>query len=196
MSDKEFIENERRARKNQVRFFSNAGKPERERWVVLEFLRNLSIPVSEAELISENQYDDVDVRFRDANFQLKEIADPDCRRSSEVRDALARAETATQPNELFDDPSARDIEWVDAYPLILKHAADVRYPLARRQELDLLFYITHRYAFLDQSAQPEEFSSLGWRSISCLHGSASYVLVSSTNAPSFLKLSFPRPQKP
>ena len=191
MTDKELIEIERRRRKEQVRFFSNAGKPERELWVVREFLLNLSVPALEDELISASQYNDVDVIFRDANFQLKEIADPDCRRSSEIRADLVRAEAAIQPNELFEIPSARDIEWVDTYPLILKHAANVRYLQARRRNLDLLFYVTHRYAFLDQSKQPDELSSLGWRSISCLHGPAAYVLVAASDAPSFLKVSLP-----
>ncbi|MEA2205535.1 MAG: hypothetical protein QOE77_2311 [Blastocatellia bacterium] len=191
MTDKEFIEIECRRREEQARFFSNAGKPERERWVVREFLRNLSISASDDELISVNQYDDVDVRFLEANFQLKEIPDTYSFRSWEVRADLDRAKTAVQPKELFDIPDARDIVCVDAYPLILKSASDVRYPPSRRRKLDLLFYITHKYAFLDQSVQPD-FSSLGWRSISCLHGPAAYILVSASDAPSFLKVSLPR----
>lgn len=146
--------------------------------------------------VRNRQYDDVDVKFRDANFQIKEIPNPDCRRSSEVRAAWDRAETAIQPEELFDIPNARDIEWVDAYPLILQSASDVRYPPTRRRKLDLLFYVTHEYAFLVQSVQPADLSSLGWRSISCLHGPASHVLVSASDAPSFLKVSLPRLQNP
>src|ERR1041384_1601055 len=104
MNNEELIETVRRAREEEVRFFSNAAKPERERWVVQEFLRNLSISVSEDELISPKQNDDVDVKFRDANFQVKELLEANCRRASEVRAALKRAETAAQPKELFETP--------------------------------------------------------------------------------------------
>jgi hypothetical protein len=51
----------------------------------------------------------------------------------------------------------------------------------------LLFYITRRHAFLDRSLQPADLSSLGWRSISCLFGKHSYVLVAASHAPSFLR---------
>jgi hypothetical protein len=89
MEDREIIKSFRRAREQQVRFFSNAAaKPERERWVVHEFLKMLAIALSEDELFSPKESDDVDLVFRDANFQVKELPEPDCRRSSEVREGL------------------------------------------------------------------------------------------------------------
>jgi hypothetical protein len=187
MEDREIIESFRRAREEQVRFFSNAAKPERERWVVHEFLKTLAISLSEDELYSPKESDDVDVVFRDANFQVKEIPEPDCRRSSEVREDLKRAETATQPMDLFGPLVAKDIIYEDAFPQIQTYARDHRYSPTSRAKLDLLVYVTHHHSVLNRAAQPADLSTLGWRSISCLFGPHAYVLVAAKNAPLFLR---------
>ncbi len=187
MNNEELVKAVRRASRERRRFFSPTAKPERERWVVREFLANLSILVSEDELTSPPQDDDVDVIFGEAHFQVKEITDSDCRRSSEVLSDLTRAESATRPEELFDIPVAHDIVWVDGYPLICDEASSHLYPPKSRRKLDLLFYITRRHTFLDRLQQPTDLSTLGWRSISCLFGRHSYVLVAASHAPSFLR---------
>lgn len=187
MTDEEFIEHFRRARQEQARFFANAAKPERERWVVAEFLKTLSVPFSDDELLSPKESDDIDVVFRDANFQVKELPEPNCRRSFEVRDDLKRAETATKPMELFRPLVATDIMYEDAFPSIQRFANDARYPPAARAKLDLLVYVTHHHAFVDRATQPPELSSLGWRSISCLFGKHAYILVAADDAPAFLR---------
>jgi hypothetical protein len=187
MTDKEFIEMVRRAREEEVRFFSNLAKPERERWVVQQFLKNLSILVLEGDLFSPPQSDSIDVVFHDANFQVKELTEKNCRRSSEVREALERAKKATQPMELYKTLVAQDIELVDAYTFIRQFALNPRYSEASRSKLDLLIYVTRTYAGLDRSAQPTDLATLGWRSISCLYGLHSYVLVAANDAPAFLK---------
>ena len=187
MSDKEFIEIALRARKEEDRFFSNLAKPERERWVVEEFLKQLAIFVSDGDLLSQPQSDSIDVVFRDANFQVKELTERNCRRSSEVREAFKRAQQATQPTELHGTLVAHDIELVDAYTFIRQFAMDPRYPEGSRSKLDLLIYVTRTHAGLDRCAQPTDLATLGWRSISCLYGEHSYVLVAANDAPAFLK---------
>ena len=153
MDSKDFIERVRRAREEEVRFFSNPNREERERWVVREFLRTLLISLSDDELHSPKQSDDVDVVFRDANFQVKELPEANCRRSSEVRAALERAETATQPMELYEPLVAEEFIWVDAYPFIQQYARDRRYTPASRAMLDLLVYVTRPHAVLDRATQ-------------------------------------------
>ncbi|HBB86569.1 MAG TPA: hypothetical protein DC047_03020 [Blastocatellia bacterium] len=187
MTEAEIIEHFRRARQEQARFFSNAAKPERERWVVAEFLKTLSVTFSDDELVSPNESDDIDVVFRDANFQVKELPEPNCLRSSEVRDDLKRAETATKPMELFGPLVATDIVYEDAYPSIQRFASDSRYPPASRAKLDLLVYVTHHHAVVNRANQPSELSPSGWRSISCLFGKHAYVLVAANDAPTFLR---------
>ena len=187
MTDEEIIEHFRRVRHEQARFFSNAAKAERERWVVAEFLKTLSVPFSDNELLSPKESDDIDVVFRDANFQIKELPEPNCRRSFEVREDLKRAETATNPMELFGPLVATDIVYEDAFPSILRYANDARYSPSARAKLDLIVYVTHHHAFVDRATQPPDLSSLGWRSISCLFGKHAYVLVAGDNAPTFLR---------
>jgi putative endonuclease (uncharacterized protein DUF1780) len=186
MGPEEIIERFRRAREEQVRFFSNAAKPERERWIVHEFLKTLSISFSEDELYSPKESDDVDVVFRDANFQVKELPEPDCRRSSDVLEDLKRAETATHPTELFGPLVAKDLVFEDAYPFIQTYARHHRYPPSSRSKLHLLVYVTHPHAVLNRKNQPSDLSALGWRSISCLFGPHAYVLVAAEDAPPFL----------
>lgn len=187
MSNEEFIEAERCRRRELVRFFSNDAKPERERWVVREFLKNLSIPFSEGDFTSAAQSDDVDVVFRNARFQVKELTDPDCRRYSEIKEDLKRAEDAIRPQDLFDTPISYDLVWVDAYPLIHDRATNNQYPPRSSRRVDLLFYITRTHAFLAPSRQSDNLSSLGWRSVSCLIGKRSYVLAAASHAPLFLR---------
>jgi hypothetical protein len=187
MTNKEIIENAQRAWEEEVRFLSEAGKQERERWVVREFLKKLSILTSEDDLVSLEQDNDIDVMFRDANFQVKEITEADCRRHAEAKESLRRAKNATQLSHLIPPMIAEDIVWDDVYPLILERAGAVKYPRSSRGKIDLLFYVTRRHAFLNRSAPPAELAHLGWRSISCLFGPHPYVLVVTDDAASFLR---------
>jgi len=134
MEDKEFIERVRLAREDEVRFFSNAAKPARERWIVREFLQRLDMSISEGDLQSLPEDDDVDVFVEclDAAFQVKELPEANCLRSSEVKAALKRAETALQPMDLYEPLVAMDKIWVDAYPLILECATAAKYPAPSR----------------------------------------------------------------
>lgn len=184
MTDEEYIEKVRRSWEEEVRFFSN--KPKTERWVVREFLERLAISFTDDELISQKEADDVDVIFRDANFQIKELVPEGCRRDAENKAALKRAETAKVPYDLIGPMEARDIILVDAYDFILKW--DKKYAPASKKNLDLLVYVTRSYAGLNRQRQPPELASCGWRSISCLYGEQPYVLVAADNAPSFLKM--------
>ena len=184
--DREIIEAVRVAREKQVRFFSIASKPERERWIVREFLSKLAIIFGEEELISPPEADAVDVLFREASFQTKEIYDPRELRDRELKDDLRRAESATNLQDLFAEMQLRDNRYVDVFPLIVEIASDVRY-LPSRARLDLLCYVTRTDATINVPAQlPTELQS--WRSVSCLFGSRPMILAAQPTAPSFLRL--------
>jgi hypothetical protein len=90
-------------------------------------LKTLSVSFSDDELLSQNKSDDIDVVFRDANFQIKELPEPNCFRSFEVSDDVKRAETATNPIELFRPLVATDIVYEDAFPSIQRYTNDARY---------------------------------------------------------------------
>jgi len=187
MTDEEILEKVRRDREEWVRFLSEPNKQERERWIVREFLEKLSISASENDLVSLDQDNPVDVIFRDASFQVKEITEAGCRRHSEAKEDLQRAKNATQLSHLIPPMIAKDISWDDVYPLIHQFASSAKYPSSSRGKLDLLFYVTRKHTILNRAAQPPELAHLGWRSISCLFGPHPYVLVATGDAPSFLR---------
>jgi len=65
----------RRAWTEDLRFSSNVGKKERERWVVGTFLSNLPLSFDPSELRSPPQRSKVDVEFRDARFHNDLVRD-------------------------------------------------------------------------------------------------------------------------
>ena len=193
MDHDELLDVIRRSWDKEMCFFSNAGKEERERWVVGEFLRNLSVFFSEQELISFEQQSKTDVGFRDAHFQIKEIMNEGSRRGAEIKALWQQAKTASRVEEIVGAGFVYDIPPpIRGYELIRDRARTLatsgKYDLGTRQSLDLLFYVTRTNASPIQPTEikRDEFISLGWRSVSCLMGSKSLVLFTQDDAPEFL----------
>ena len=84
MNDEEYVAERRRALKESVDFFASKNKIEREKMVVAETLTNLGVNYSEDEL-SPVSDEPPDIRFQDAEFEIKEIMDPDRRRHLEYK---------------------------------------------------------------------------------------------------------------
>lgn len=185
--DDDLITAVRRSREEEARFF--ADQAETERWVVQEFLMAIGLSFSPDELISQPQADNVDVVFREARFQIKEIYDPQERRDAEIRDSIELAKAATVPADLYPPPVARDIQLADLTDLLLAKACSLKFPPRERASLDLLCYVTRPYAGFNERPElaGQRLSSLGWRSISCLLGTVGYRLTSSPKAPAFLQ---------
>lgn len=185
--DREIIEAIRREREEDARFFSN--QPEMERWVVGEFLARLGVDFHPDEIQSQPEHDNVDVVFRGGSFQVKEICDPNERRDDRVRKLLKLAREAVTAEDLDPPVVGRDIVLSDLRDEIFAVASSFRYPPRERASLDLLCYVTRPYCGFNEPASVvgEKLGGLGWRSISCLHGWRSYVLVASFKAPSFLR---------
>src|SRR5688500_12605280 len=118
MTDEEFIAATRDARKEAVRFFSAEAKPERERWVAVEFLTNLGMKFEAGEVLS-SQTDPPDIVFRDAAFEIKEIMDVGKKRHDEYKEALRRAEQARTVGELFEAYTPKDVLFSDATALVV-----------------------------------------------------------------------------
>lgn len=185
--DREFIEAVRRSREEEARFFAN--QPEMERWVVGQFLTRLKVVFRADELISRPQYDNVDIAFRDARFQVKEVYDKDFElRDHETREMLKLAKDAVTPGDLFPPVIGRDIVALDLMEPIRAVATSFKFPPRERAALDLLFYVTRPYCGFRNppGIVGEELSGLGWRSISCLLGQRPYVLTLAHDAPDFL----------
>lgn len=190
MSDQDYLEAIRRARKEAVSFFSNKSKPERERWVVTEFLSNLGISITDAEVCS-SPVEPPDVTYNDARFEIKEILDPGRRRHTEYKDALRRAEVATSAEDLLEEYAPRDIRYSEVCKLVVDRlCSEQKYAPAVRHGLDLLFYVNlndvHGYVS-DELPPVDDIASFGWRSVSFVAGPLSVVLQACDIAPAFLR---------
>ncbi len=190
MEDREYIESIRRAREEAVSFFSSERKPERERWVVNEFLVNLGIDVGPDEAVSSDD-EPPDVIYKDAKFEVKEILDPGKRRHAEYKASLRRAENATSAADLLEEYRPRDILYSEMCALVVERlGSEKKYAPAVRRSLDLLFYVNlegvHGYV-ANELPTPNEIEKFGWRSVGFIAGPLSVVLHACGDAPEFLR---------
>jgi hypothetical protein len=191
MNDDEILELERKTWAEELRFFSNRGKEERERWVVAKFLTRLGVSFSRSDVMSCDPHSKVDVRFQGACFQVKEMPTPGVRRGAEVKALWKQAQAANRPDEVVGEPMAHDVPPPDrAYRLVTEKAKELAHsgqydPSA----LDLLIYVTRTHA---APIKPEEVNlralgTIGWRSVSYLLGDEALVLFVGEDAPAFLR---------
>ena len=190
ITDEEYIESVRKHCKESVDFFNSANRPKRETWVVNEFLLNLGVSFSQKELVHVVD-DPPDVRFRQAEFEIKEILDPDRKRHAEFKASLKKATEAKTPQDLLEKYEPKDIFYTDVYNLVelATRKYSRKYPLAVRKELDLLFYVElfDVRGYIGAPLPPEDLLiNLGFRSVSFVMGPISCVLMCSKNAPEFL----------
>jgi hypothetical protein len=193
MTEDEMLEAMRRNWAEERRFYSNHGKEERERWVVGELLTHRKLPFALEEITSLVQDNAVDVVFRSARFQVKEILTPAERRQDEFKDISNRVNAAIclqdtiGPAHAYDTPAP-----IDGYALITSKATKwAQHPkyLRSKRDLDLLFYVTRSGVSMPRAwtIDRTELSELGWRSISCLIRDQAIVLFASRDAPDFLR---------
>jgi hypothetical protein len=179
---------------DQHEFFSTHGQRARERWVAIRFLTALPISFDADEVRDdEPQASDIDINFRGAHFQIKEIPDPNTRRSGEVKATNQRVQAAKTLQETIGPTFANDVPpTVNGYELVrdqaLLLARDPKY-IGSKQYLDLLLYVTRTRASVPSVGEVErkELGHIGWRSIGCLFGEQAIVLYAGEKAPKFLR---------
>jgi len=190
MSEDNYLNERRKALKESVAFFAPERKIERETWIVDAFLRNLGFTFSPSELMPEAD-EPPDIRFQGAQFELKELLDPQRRRHKEYRDALTKANAATDPAELLEPFTPRDATADEIYARILDTVSGLlrKYPPATCRDLDLLIYVNYEDVmglieepFPDVTALRDQ----PWRSVSFVLGQRACVLVARPDAPAFL----------
>jgi hypothetical protein len=191
MSDEEYLASVRKAREESLRFFDSSNKPERERWVVNEFLGNLGLEFTESEIQSVAD-EPPDIRFRSASFEVKEILDEGRRRHADYKTALAKANSARSPKDLLEPVAPRDITYAEICNLVesevVRFAA--KYAPATRSNLDLLFYVNleNVFGYFATPLPPSsKWDPYGFRSISVVMGRLAGVLTAAQVAPDFLK---------
>ncbi|MGO9613130.1 MAG: DUF1780 domain-containing protein [Dissulfurispiraceae bacterium] len=186
-----FLEDRRHDLKESVEYFSSKNKRERERWVCIEFLKNIGITFDERDVVSPDD-DPPDVVFRDARFEIKDVLDPGRRRHAEYKVELQKALETSDPQDLLRQFTPKDITPLQVGERILSELKRLNdhYAPSVRANLDLLFYVNLIEHSLKVGPMPTmaTFSPFGWRSISALSGSGwvSLVFFAPAGAPSFL----------
>lgn len=193
MNDRVILDQLLRAAWDDLQYFSNANKPARERWVVAQFLEALSVLHLESDLQSLENENKVDVRFREAAFQVKELTEPELRRGQMYKDAYESIKTANRLEDVSLVGQVRDIPPVtNMYDLVVDLARELSEGNKYREEItsiDLLVYVTRSRAALIRSDELNQsaFSGLGWRSVSCVNTKQSVVLYAADSAPEFIR---------
>jgi hypothetical protein len=193
MDDRQILDHLLKSAWEDVEYFSNANKEARERWVVSQFLSLLDIRHQEDELRSLEQQNKADVCFRSAFFQVKELTDPGLRRGKMYKDAYNSLKAAESLKKVPLVGDVRDVPPIASmYELVLEKAGELANSESyetSKGELDLLIYVTRSRASLIQAHEVdgEEFSGLGWRSVSCVNAKQAVVLFSSPSAPEFIR---------
>lgn len=192
MDEYEILEHMKNSAWEDVKYFSNSNKEERERWVVSEFLSVLGIEHNYSEIQSLEQNNKVDVCFRNAQFQIKELTDPNLRRGKMYKDAFKSIESARSLDEVSLIGGVRDVPPIaNMYKLVLKKASELansKIYKASKSGIDLLIYVTRTRASLIQKHEinSKDFLALGWRSVSCVNSKQGVVLFSSQAAPELI----------
>lgn len=196
-SEEERLNQIRNIQNKEAYFFSNKGTKDREKWIVSEFLTRLGVLYKSTELISEEQASKIDISFRDASFQIKEIPDQDIERTKEARQLKEYADKADSIKNSFPPLKAKDIPPItDGYELALNKCQSLsengKYSDHIRKNLDLLIYITRtRSSIIKRDGiNGDDFKSMGWRSISVLMCDKSNILYCHETSPEFLRERF------
>ena len=186
------IEHFQKVRRRDHHFFSNAGKTEREKWIVRKFLDEIDVSFEDDELETQHESSKIDVVFRAANFQVKEIANEGIHRTLEAKEDWLAVEKAVELKDLVTNHRGGNIPEVrKGYDLVVKRVKNLeaKYPKSVRENPDLLFYITRtRTTYIKiEEVNFQELSLFCWRSISCVMGDVPIVLFANESAPEFIR---------
>lgn len=189
MDNREFIEKYKQAILESIAFFSNKHKPDRELWVVGEFLKNLQIKFSKKELTPVTD-DPPDVLFNDVKFEVKEIYDG--KRHKEYQDALLKCDSVKKSTELLESYTLKHLTVQNVIDITIDKLSKYQnvYSADLKSDLNLLFYFNLVDFHLTDERNykiHDGLSKHGWRSISVLRDDLSCVIYTSDVAPDFLK---------
>jgi hypothetical protein len=191
MNDRKILDVLQEGYRRDIDFYSNAQKDVRERWIVSQFLLDIGVEYTSDELQSLEIDNDVDVIFRDASFQTKEITDPNLLRDRDLKSVYRSIKAANEIDDVNWINEPRDLPAVTSiFELLIADATSLSKRYASKQKLDLLFYVTRSMAsiLLEEEISTDIFSELGWRSVSCLNSKQSVVLYASSVSAEFLKV--------
>ncbi len=172
------------------RIFSSKMKEERERMVCRAFLRCLGVSFHEDEIVAPYT-EPIDVVFRSAKFQIRELMEPNRKRGDELKEFQHKVRNATSIEDVMAPYSP-------PRPLSLQELADeVTSALSEKvakygkgcMDLDALVYVDLEQRYLDAKTNMPGLSKLqsqGWRSVSALFTPYSIVFLAGASAPDFI----------
>jgi hypothetical protein len=165
-------------------------KPQRDRAVVRALLRVLGIAFAEAEVIAPVEAP-IDVRFRQAQFHLREPVDhPRGLTWQEHDKRVHQASTLADRGALRNPAVGMDLKVGISHvtAALAQHAA---WYGARCVGLDVVFAVDGYHGVLAPLVQAPEIGALalqGWRSVSLLCPPYGIVLYAASGAPDFLRM--------
>ena len=176
------------ALKESLAFFSNAEKPEREKWVVRRLLQALRVNFKEEEMTEASE--PVDVAFRDVGFQVKELLDEGRRRTDEFKKKLETTKSAKDYSELLEHYTPIDVSFSEISQRCYLYAETLlskpKYGPRECKNIDLLCY----FNWLDHHVVPPvevPNKEIGFRSLSIVSSRYCAVAYASPNAPALLR---------
>jgi hypothetical protein len=164
-------------------------KPQRDRAVIRALLRVLGIAFAEAEVIAPVEAP-IDVRFRQAQFHVREICDHPRGCAWQADDSrVPQASTLVDRGDLRHPAVGMDLTASIAHvtAALAQHAA---WYGVRCVGLDVVVTVDGHHGVLAPPAQAPEISALalqGWRSVSVVCPPSGMVLYAASGAPDFLR---------
>lgn len=190
MTDDEYIKQQIKALEESVAYYRPGNQAELDSWVVGSFLENCGIEYESSEIVVPDA-DPPDVRFRLADFEVKEILDPGRKRHAEYKAALAKAQKATDLSELSESYTPVDLKLSELLTKLETKCEELRcrYAPDVKRHLDLLVYVNLQHIeriIPDIPLASQVLESSGWRSISFVKGHLSGVVCAAADAPNWL----------
>lgn len=176
-----------KAIEKSIAFFSPSREKDRERWVVEEFLKNLGMKFNKEE-VKYGHEEPIDISFRDANFQIKEIQEKGRKRHEEFKDSLRKARCAKQFSELLTYSNPQEITLQEIVNRMQEELQSYIIDPAEVKNIDVLFYenIGHWGISSVEYVLPDEWKK--WRSVSVVgNGGVCFIFCARENAPDFIR---------
>jgi hypothetical protein len=127
------------------RFFSNAGKFERECWVAKVFLQRIGVAVEPHDL--KHAEEPIDVAVKGASFQIKEAFPPGRKRQLEYSLKLSEAKAATDSADLLESYSPIEMTGKEIFGICSEYAEKLvrehAYGQKEISKIDLLVYVNY-----------------------------------------------------
>ena len=165
-------------------------KPQRDRAVVRALLRVLGVAFAESEIIAPVEAP-IDVRFRQAQFHLRELCDHPRGCTWQAHDTLVHQASMHADRRDLRNPAAGMERAVGVSLVTAALAEHAAWYGARCVGLDVVFSVDGHHGVLVPPAPAPEIGALtlqGWRSVSVLCPPYGMVLYATSGAPAFLRL--------